>query len=84
MSRILNFNLTITGDPTDKATFETALYDLAIASDYTQTVTGYRKLTPYSDSRQRIETEFYDIINSIYIIGLTIDAECVCKNTKWG
>lgn len=81
--RTIEFYMYVSGNYTDSQTFLNNLETASGLLGYTRNGTTFTKVTAYSYDEHTVETEFYGIVDSAFISGLSVSSTMTFNNVNW-
>lgn len=81
--RTIEFYLYVSGDYTDCQTFLSNLEISASGVGFSKNGTTFSKVAPYSVDEHTAESEFYPLVDSAYINGLSVSSTLTFNNVNW-
>ena len=81
--RTIEFYLYVSGNYSDCQTFLNAVETAATPLGYSRNGTTFTKVTSYTTDEHVAETEFYPLLDSAFIAGLSVSSTMTFNNVNW-
>jgi hypothetical protein len=81
--RTIEFYLYVSGNYSDAQTFLDAVETASTPLGYSRNGTTFTKITDYTYDEHTAETEFYPLLDTAFIAGLSVSSTMTFNNVNW-